>query len=105
MSDIVEVPVLPDQPGRPPLDAVMNAQIGLEKWESRTRLFQWLLVPVSVAMAYRLVAGFEGRTLGVNLVLCAWLVTFVALCVCAEAAWRSHRRLDRMLSAAGGRRR
>jgi hypothetical protein len=105
MSEVVEVPVLPDKQGRPPLDAVVNAQLQIEKWESRTRLLHGFLVAVSVAMAYRLFAGSDGRTLGVTLVLSAWLVTFVALFVCGEAGRRSLRRRDRMLSAVGGQRR
>ena len=105
MSEVVKVPVRPDKPGRPSPDAAVNAQLQLDKWESRTRLLHRFLVAVSVAMAYRLFAGSEGRTLGVTLVLSVWLVTFVALFVCAEAGWRSHRRRNRMLSAAGGRRR
>ena len=59
MSNVIEVPVLPDKPGRPPLDAVINAQLELEKWQSRTRLLHRLLVAVSVAMAYRLFAGLR----------------------------------------------
>lgn len=105
MSKVVEVPVLPDKPGRPPLGAVLNAQRELEDWQRRTLLWHGLLVAVSVAMAYRLFAASEGRTLGGRLVLSAWLVTVVALFVCAHAGWRTQRRLDRMLSAVGAPRR
>jgi len=105
MSEVVEVPVLPNKPGRPPLDAVLNAERDIEKWERRTLRLHGLLVAVSVAMAYRLFAAPAGRTLGGTLVLSAWVVTVVALFACAHAGWRSHRRLDRMLSAVGGRRR
>jgi len=105
MSEFVEVPVLPDKPGRPPLDAVLNAQRELEAWERRTLVFHGLFVAVSVAVAYRLFAASEGRTLAATLVLSVWLATFLALFICAHAGWRSQRRLDGLLSAVGARRR
>ena len=105
MSEVFEVPVSPARAGGPPLDAVLNAQRELDRWQRRTMLVHALLVAVSVAMAYCLFAGADGRTLGGTLVLSAWVVTFMALFVRTHAGRRSHRRFDRMLSAVGGRRR
>jgi hypothetical protein len=101
--DILQIPVRPG--GEPALAKVANAQLAVEKWERRTKRWQQLVVVLSVPMAYRLFAGAEGGSLGVRLILCIWLATFVSLFVCAEAGWRAARRLDRLLLDAGGRRR
>ena len=100
MSKILEVPVRPDQPGRSSLENVINAQLSIEKWERRTRQWHQLVVAVSIPMAYKLFAG--GKPLGAHIILSFWLLTFVSSFVCAQAAWRAHNRLERLLRTSGG---
>ena len=86
--------------GREPLgDNVPHARLLLRTWETRRAWTGRAVIALSFPMAYLLIMHTTGGPLpmgAARALIWAWVAVVAVATVCAEAAWRSRMKLDRL---------